>query len=192
MVMKKQLQPFKDTLGKRDILKNMLNQNMTLSEICKALGASREELDDHYSDLLSKYKAIEYIPNEEDRKIVWRSAAYGMTQKQICHRLGISIPTLRNYYSRELNTASYEWIDDVATTLVAQAKEGSVPAGIFLLKTRAGWKETQVNELTGKDGGPIQTANMDLTALSDEELAKWEELAQKVAAAPVAPPTTDA
>lgn len=181
--MKKQTTPYKDTLGKRDILKNMLEQRMTVAEICKALGATREELDDHYGELLSSYKAIEYIPNEEDRKIVWRSAAYGMTQAQIASRLGVSVLTLKNHYGRELGNASLEWIDDVATTLVAQAKEGSVPAGIFLLKTRAGWKETQVNEHTGKDGGPIQTATMDLTALSDEELAQWEELAQKAAAA---------
>lgn len=86
---------------------------------------------------------------------------------------------MRNYYSRELSTASYEWIDDVATTLVAQAKEGSVPAGIFLLKTRAGWKETQVNELTGKDGGPITHA-VDLSALTDEELEVAERIAKKL------------
>ena len=177
--MKKQKSTFKDTLGKRDVLKNMLEQRMTLSEICKTLGATREELDDYYGDLLSSYKAIEYIPNEEDRKVVWRSAAYGMTQAQIANRLGISTTTLRNYYRRELDTAAMEWIDDVATTLVTQAKEGSVPAGIFLLKTRAGWKETQVNEHTGKDGGPIAHA-MDLSALTDEELELAERLSKKL------------
>ena len=180
--MKKQRPVFKDTLGKRDILKNLLEQKMTLSEICISMGATREELDEHYGELLSKYSPVEYIPNDEDRKIVWRSAAYGMTQKKIAERLGISVATLTHYYRRELDNAQSEWIDDVATTLVMQAKEGSVPAGIFLLKTRAGWKETQVNEHTGKDGGPI-SHTVDLSALTDEELELAESLAKKLAPA---------
>lgn len=185
--MKKPKHVYKDTLGKRDILKNMLEQRMTLSEVCKALGATREELDEHYGELLNGYTPIEYIPNEEDRKIVWRSAAFGMTQAQIANRLGVSAVTLRQYYNRELRNASLELIDDVATNLVTQAKEGSVPAGIFLLKTRAGWKETQVNEHTGKDGGPITHA-VDLSALTDEELEIAERISQKLT--PVTSDTT--
>ncbi len=176
--MKKQ-QPYKDTLGKRDILKNLLEQRMTLAEICKALGATREELDEHYGELLNSYTPVEYIPNEEDRKIVWRSAAFGMTQAQIALRLGVSSVTLRQYYNRELSNASLEMIDDVASNLVTQAKEGSVPAGIFLLKTRAGWKETQVNEHTGKDGAPI-AHTIDLSALTDEELEFAQRISQKL------------
>lgn len=171
--------PYKDSLGKRDILKNMLEQRMTLADICKALGATREDLDDYYGDLLDGYTPIEYIPSDEDRKIVWRSAAFGMTQAQIANRLGVSTTTLREYYSRELSNASLELIDDVATNLVTQAKEGSVQAGIFLMKTRAGWKETQVNEHVGKDGGPITHA-VDLSELTDEELELAAKLAQKL------------
>ena len=34
----------------------------------------------------------------------------------------------------------------------SQAKKGNTAAAIFWLKTRARWKETQVNEVTGLDG----------------------------------------
>ena len=173
---------FRDTLGKRDIVKTMLYNKTPLAEICKAVGASREEIDNHYGDLYEQYKPTDYVISEEDRNIVWRMSAYGMTQERIAYRLGISSATLRNHFRRELDGAKEEWIDDVATTLVTQAKEGSVPAGIFLLKVRAGWKETAVNEVTGKDGAPIsiRTTN-DLSVLSDEELEIEEQLAQKLA-----------
>ena len=174
--------PFKDTLGKRDIVKRMLDVKTPLTVICKTIGASREEVDSHYGDLFERYQPVEYIATEEDRHIVWRMSAYGMTQQRIAYRLGISVGVLTANFRRELDGAKEEWIDDVATTLVTQAKEGSVPAGIFLLKVRAGWKETAVNEVTGKDGAPIsiRTTN-DLSVLSDEELEIAEQLAQKLA-----------
>ena len=169
---------FKDVLGKRDVVKNMIQQQMLLSEICKAIGATREELDDFYGDLLELHRPLEYIPTEEDRLLVWRSAAYGMTQKEIAYRLGISSTCLADHFRRELDAAKTEWIDQVATTLVSQAKEGSVQAGIFLLKARAGWKETQINELTGKDGAPI-AHKLDMSKWTDEELTIAEQLATK-------------
>lgn len=149
--------PYKDTLGKRDIVKNMMEKRFTVAEMCKAIGATRVEFDACYGDLVAVHCAIEYIQTQEDRLIVQRSVAYGFTQEQIAARLGISADTLRRCFRRELNMGKDEWIDDVATTLVSQAKSGSVQAGIFLLKARAGWKETNVNELTGANGGPIQT-----------------------------------
>ena len=174
--------PFKDTLGKRDIVKRMLDVKTPLTVICKTIGASREEVDSHYGDLFERYQPVEYIATEEDRHIVWRMSAYGMTQQRIAYRLGISVGVLTSNFRRELDGAKEEWIDDVATTLVTQAKEGSVPAGIFLLKARAGWKEIAVNEMTGKDGAPIsiRTTN-DLSVLSDEELEIAEQLAKKLA-----------
>ena len=43
----------------------------------------------------------------------------------------------------------------VAKGLFDQAKQGNTSAAIFWLKTRAGWKETNVNEITGADGQPV-------------------------------------
>ena len=43
----------------------------------------------------------------------------------------------------------------IGQTLFQQAKDGNTAAAIFWLKTRAQWKETQVNELVNPDGSPI-------------------------------------
>lgn len=39
-------------------------------------------------------------------------------------------------------------------------------AAIFWLKTRAGWKETSVHEVSGRDGGPIETSVPDRRELA--------------------------
>lgn len=47
-------------------------------------------------------------------------------------------------------------IGSVAKSLITKAREGDTASMIFFLKTQAGWKETQVNELSGIDGGALQ------------------------------------
>ena len=44
----------------------------------------------------------------------------------------------------------------IAGTLFSQAKKGNTAAAIFWLKTRARWKETQVNEVTGANGSDLR------------------------------------
>lgn len=46
-------------------------------------------------------------------------------------------------------------IGAVAKGLLTQAREGNMTAAIFYLKTQAHWKETDVREITGKDGTAI-------------------------------------
>lgn len=55
---------------------------------------------------------------------------------------------------------------------------------IFSLK-QLGWKDKQQTELTGKEGGPIETTNkLDLSALTDEELESLERIIKKTAEPP--------
>ncbi|WP_448506600.1 hypothetical protein [Immundisolibacter sp.] len=152
---KKKLPPYQDTLGKRDIVKNMIASRLTLSEISKAIGCTRKDLDDHYSDLLEKYHPVEHIPAEEDRLLVQRCYALGIGKDDIAHRIGVSTTTLDKYYAHELRIAKAELLDKVGTSLVTQAVNGNVAAAQFIMSRRGGWKETQVNELTGADGAPL-------------------------------------
>ena len=116
--------PYRDTVGKRDITKNMLTQHKTVAEICRTLCCTRDEADQHYGDLLAKYHPAEYTYTEEDRLLVWRSVAYGMTTDQIAYRLGISVTCLATHFRRELTQAKEEWVDDIATSLVKTATAG--------------------------------------------------------------------
>jgi hypothetical protein len=99
-------------------------------------------------------------PTPALRKQVEALAAYGIPQEEICKVVGVSLPTLHKYYRAELDTAMSKANARVAESLFKKAtSEGpqSVTAAIFWLKTRAGWKETVVNEHTGPGGGPVQT-----------------------------------
>ena len=83
-------------------------------------------------------------------------AAVGTRYVDIAHKLEITDDTLRKHYKAELEDGRIDANAQIANTLFQQAKKGNMTAAIFWLKTRAGWKETQVTELTGEDGGPIK------------------------------------
>lgn len=70
------------------------------------------------------------------------------------------------------------------TTKIKRVKKYSPPdttAAIFWLKNRLPqkWRDSHALELGGKDGGPIQVSEMDLSGLTDEELSRLEEIISK-------------
>lgn len=99
-----------------------------------------------------------YQPTADQRRQVEAMSAYGIPQDDIARVVQIDAKTLRKYYSDELATGSTKATARVAENLYRKATgdgRESVTAGIFWLKTRAGWKETTAHELAGKDGGPV-------------------------------------
>jgi len=83
---------------------------------------------------------------------------YGVPELEISRVIGISDVTLRKYYRRELDIGITKANAKVAQSLFQKATgdgSQSVTAAIFWMKTRAGWKETVINEVTGKDGLPL-------------------------------------
>lgn len=97
-------------------------------------------------------------PTEKDRDTAKRLSALGVPHEDIAKRLKISADTLVKYYQEELDEGRIDANAAIAGTLFSQAKKGNTAAAIFWLKTRARWKETQVNEVTGADGGEIKLA----------------------------------
>lgn len=97
-----------------------------------------------------------FSPTPEQRKTVEAMAAYGVPHEQIGVVVGISAVTLRKYFESELETGAIRANAKVAETCYRMATSGDNPAATFFwLKTRAGWKETHVNEIAGRDGGPV-------------------------------------
>ena len=97
-----------------------------------------------------------YEPTDADREVAKRLSALGTTYEDIAKKLKISSDTLVKYYAHELEEGRIDANASIAGTLFSQAKKGNTAAAIFWLKTRARWKETQVNELSGIDGGDIK------------------------------------
>jgi hypothetical protein len=89
---------------------------------------------------------------KDTQEQVKRLSALGCPYEDIATRLKISADTLVKYYKDELDEGRIDANAAIAGTLFSQAKKGNTAAAIFWLKTRARWKETQVNEVTGLDG----------------------------------------
>jgi DNA-binding NarL/FixJ family response regulator len=99
-----------------------------------------------------------HISTQENRDTVKRLSALGVTYEDIALKLKINDDTLKKHYKEELDEGRIDANAAIAGTLFQQAKKGNTAAAIFWLKTRARWKETQVNEVTGQDGGEIRLA----------------------------------
>ena len=99
----------------------------------------------------------EHIPTDETRKLVRSLSAVGIKYVDIASKLEISDDTLVKHYKKDLENGRIDANASIGQTLFQQAKDGNTAAAIFWLKTRAQWKETQVNELVNPDGSPILT-----------------------------------
>lgn len=98
-----------------------------------------------------------YEPTQKDREKVTSLAAVGIPQVDIATVLGIDTKTLRKHYRQELDESATKANGAVAGKLYSSAMSGNVSAQIFWCKTRMGWRETNKVELTGAEGGPVQT-----------------------------------
>jgi hypothetical protein len=102
-----------------------------------------------------------FVPTDEDRKQVSQMTAVGIPQESIARIIGdqskggIDLKTLRKYFRQELDTAKVKAHAQIGGMLFNKAMGGDTTAAIFWAKTQMGWKETNVQENVGKDGGPI-------------------------------------
>ncbi len=87
-----------------------------------------------------------HVPTEKDRKTVEAMASYGVPQVEIALVLGVSVPTLRQHYRRELAVAAIKANAKMAECLFMQGMgkgPGALGAKVFWLKCRAGWVEAR-------------------------------------------------
>lgn len=90
-------------------------------------------------------------PTQKTRAEVSALASFGVPQEDIATYIEIDSKTLRKYYRRELDTAVTRANAAVAKRLYEQATGDSVPAAIFWMKARAGWRESQDINHTSSD-----------------------------------------
>lgn len=110
-------------------------------------------------------------------------AGFGVPEIDIGAVIGIDPKTLRKHYRAELDQGHVKANMRVAENLYRKATgEGreAVIAAIFWLKTRAGWRETHVQELTGPGGGPVEiTAGVSARERLMERLDRLAERARE-------------
>lgn len=95
-------------------------------------------------------------PTERDRRSVEMMVAAGITHEGIAACIGIAYNTLLKHYEDELKNGKERANATIAGKLFQRAMNddhpGCTTSAIFWLKTRAGWKEPQEHQITGKDG----------------------------------------
>jgi hypothetical protein len=99
-----------------------------------------------------------FNPTPAQAREVSVMACLGLDAKDIALVLNIELKLLKKYYDRELTVANHIPNMMVAKAALEMALSGRNPDMTkFWLKTRAKWKETSAIELTGRDGGPMET-----------------------------------
>jgi hypothetical protein len=92
------------------------------------------------------------------------ASAFGITQAEIATQLKISEPTLRKHFRDELDGGAFKANMKVGGNMygLTQSTDEQVRlrACQWWTARRMGWKETNVNENVGKDGGPIETKDV--------------------------------
>lgn len=117
-------------------------------------------------------------PTPEGRELVKLHATVGTPQDVIADLLGIDPKTLRKHYRAELDHSLAQANAVIGGSLFNKAKAGDTAAQIFWMKTRARWRETNVVEHTGPEGGPVQIDASKLSAEAMRELLAASEAAR--------------
>jgi hypothetical protein len=114
-----------------------------------------------------------FEPTLEHRRSVEAMAAYGIDEVKIARIIGVDPKTLRKHFRYELDIGATKANAAVGQTLYHMATSGRHPsASMFWMKCRAGWKETQVLQHSGPDGGPIEISNDQLDERITDELGR--------------------
>lgn len=103
--------------------------------------------------------AQSYKPTDADRNTVRIMAAAGVSQQDIATCIGtkgISEPTLRKHFARELKTAYLMANAQAVAKLFEAVNKGESWAVCFWLKCRARWQEVVRYEHTGANEGPMR------------------------------------
>jgi hypothetical protein len=100
----------------------------------------------------------EYSPTEKDRAFARAMTMAGVQQDRIAEVLEIAPKTLRKYFREEIDFGRDHACANVVANLYRQATKDdprAIPAAIYWTKAQMGWKEANVHEHTGANGGPI-------------------------------------
>lgn len=142
-----------------------------------------------------------FEPTDDERTLVRALASYGIRRVDICILVRrpkgkaqvlapISEPTLKKYFKREMEEGEPSLIARVADALVKTALDrkhpGHVVAARFVLKARAGWRETDRVQHEGEVG-----FNLNLEGATPDELVVIEKFLKRKAGDAAPTPAND-
>lgn len=108
---------------------------------------------------------LPWEPSAQERLSVEVGVANGYSRQEIADALEKSVDSLERHCAKELKCGDIKAGMKISGALMQKAMKGDVGAIVWWEKTRRGMKDQSRTEHTGKDGGPIEYAD-----LSEEEL----------------------
>lgn len=117
-----------------------------------------------------------HVPTQENRdKVRTLAKTFPAHARHFIARLiGVSVSTLDRHYADDMELGRAEMLAAVGAQVVNRAMnaehetaKGDLDAQKFILARLGGWS-TKL-EVTGKDGGPVQVKDFDLSQLSEDE-----------------------
>lgn len=98
-----------------------------------------------------------FAPTKEEIGQVITMTVAGITQEQMadCIRDGIDVKTFRKYFGAVVKRNRALAHAKLGGSIYQRALAGDGPMSKLYASTQMGWKETNVTEYTGKDGGVI-------------------------------------
>lgn len=129
-------------------------------------------------------KRGEEHPRPEYSDRIRLMSAIGIPQTHIASLLKMSLETMHKHYRDELTMGGSSANAVVGGKIFEAAKRGEQWACTLWAVRRMGWKETTTQELTGRDGGPIEVADAGAGKRLLDELARLKSAG--AAAVPVA------
>lgn len=112
-------------------------------------------------------------PREGYGERIGMLAAIGTPTATIARMVNISTATLHKHYQDDLDLGAAKAGEVVGGKIFEAAKKGEPWALTLWAARRLGWKETNVQQQTGEDGGPVEhkhhvAADETITELLDE------------------------
>jgi hypothetical protein len=95
---------------------------------------------------------------------ICRYRVAGLSIEQCAELAGTTIDILKQHFPQELANGSDMIKARITSKFIGKALEGDVACMIFYLKAQGGWREVNRHELTGANGGPIESVAVTIDA----------------------------
>jgi len=102
------------------------------------------------ANALKAAAATTYKPTKANITTVQNLVLLGAKEPIIAQCVGVNIDTLRKHFHYELTQYREDMLGKVAQSAFTAALNGDKTMMIFVLKCRAGWRETDAIDLSGK------------------------------------------